>query len=157
VLLNEEHRLSSLQILAVGVSLFLLVLVIDLVRRRRLTEEYSLLWLLCAAALIVLSLWRGLLDVGARWLGIYYPPAILLLVLIFFVFVASLYFSVVISAQRGQIDHLVEEIALLEARVRELEAGKPPASAQSPAGQRAGSVAAAGVIQRAADDGPDRR
>ena len=57
----------------------------------------------------------------ARWLGVYYPPAVLLLVLILFVFVASLYFSVVISGQRRQIEHLVEEIALLDQRLREAE------------------------------------
>jgi benzoyl-CoA reductase/2-hydroxyglutaryl-CoA dehydratase subunit BcrC/BadD/HgdB len=42
-------------------------------------------------------------------------------VLIFFVFVASLYFSVVISGQRRQIENLVEEIALLDQRLREAE------------------------------------
>jgi len=112
---------SLLQIAAVAVSGALLLLVVDLVRRRRLTEEYSFIWLLSAAALLVLSLWRDILHVTARWLGIYYPPAILLLVLVFSVFVASLYFSVVISGQRRQIDRLVEEIALLEQRVREVE------------------------------------
>jgi hypothetical protein len=104
----------------------LLLLVIDLVRRRKLTEEYSFIWILCAAALLVLSLWRDILHVTARWLGVYYPPAVLLLVLILFVFVASLYFSVVISGQRRQIEHLVEEIALLDQRVREAEGDKAP-------------------------------
>ena len=82
---------SLVQIGAILVSGALLLLVIDLVRRRKLTEEYSIIWILCAAALLVLSLWRDILHVTARWLGVYYPPAVLLLVLIFFVFVASLY------------------------------------------------------------------
>jgi len=115
---------SLVQLGAVVVSGALLLLVIDLVRRRKLTEEYSFIWILCAAALLVLSLWRDILHVTARWLGVYYPPAVLLLVLILFVFVASLYFSVVISGQRRQIEHLVEEIALLDQRVRETEEGK---------------------------------
>ncbi|MFO7694842.1 MAG: DUF2304 domain-containing protein [Vicinamibacterales bacterium] len=112
---------NLLQVGAVLVSGSLLLLVIDLVRRRKLTEEYSIIWILCAAALLVLSLWRDILHVTARWLGVYYPPAVLLLVLIFFVFVASLYFSVVISGQRRQIENLVEEIALLDQRLREAE------------------------------------
>jgi len=115
---------NLVQIGAVIVSGALLLLVIDLVRRRKLTEEYSFIWLLCAAALLVLSLWRDILHVTARWLGVYYPPAVLLLVLIFFVFVASLYFSVVISGQRRQIEHLVEELALLDQRMREAEREK---------------------------------
>ena len=117
---------SLLQLGAVIVSGALLLLVFDLVRRRKLTEEYSFIWILCAAALLVLSLWRDILHVTARWLGVYYPPAVLLLVLIFFVFVASLYFSVVISGQRRQIENLVEEIALLDQRLREAERANEP-------------------------------
>jgi len=115
---------SLVQVGAVVVSGALLLLVIDLVRRRKLTEEYSFIWILCAVALLVLSLWRDILHVTARWLGVYYPPAVLLLVLIFFVFVASLYFSVVISGQRRQIERLVEEVALLDQRLREAEEDK---------------------------------
>jgi hypothetical protein len=125
---------SLLQVGAVIVSGALLLLVVDLVRRRKLTEEYSFIWILCAVALLVMSLWRDILHVTARWLGVYYPPAVLLLVLIFFVFVASLYFSVVISGQRRQIERLVEEVALLDKRLREAEKGtdtngqmRPPA------------------------------
>jgi hypothetical protein len=148
---------SLIQFVAVGVSTCLLVLVIELVRRRKLTEEYSFIWLLCAAALIVLSLWRRLLDVSAKWLGVYYPPAVLLLVLIFFAFVASLYFSVVISTQRRQIEHLVEEIALLDARLRDQEKARPAGGDLSPTCQRTGSVPAADVVERAADNSSDGR
>jgi hypothetical protein len=113
---------NPVQLIAIAVSLALVVLVVELVRRTKLTEQYSLIWLLCGAALLVLSLWKNILDVTARWLGIYYPPAVLLLVLVFFGFVASLYFSVVISGQRRQVERLIEELAIMEARVRELEA-----------------------------------
>lgn len=107
------------QVVAVSISATLLILVLELVRRRRLREEYSFIWLACATALLVLSVWRDLLHIAARTLGVYYPPALLLLLLILFVFVASLHFAVVISRQRQQIEALVEQIALLEAEVRE--------------------------------------
>jgi hypothetical protein len=119
---------SLLQVGAVIVSGALLLLVIDLVRRRKLTEEYSFIWILCAVALLVLSLWRDILHVTARWIGVYYPPAVLLLVLMVSVFMASLYFSVVISGQRRQIERLVEEIALLDQRLREAERDDEPAA-----------------------------
>ena len=113
---------ARIQVAAIVVSVLLLLAVLELVRRRRLSEDYSFLWILFSLALLVLSLWRGLLHGVARWLGIFYPPALLLLVLIFFVFVASLYFSVVISRQREQIERLVEEQGILAAEVRELRA-----------------------------------
>lgn len=111
---------NTVQIGAVIVSCLLLVLVIELVRRRALTEEYSFIWIVCAAALLWLSIWRGVLDTAAQWLGIFYPPAVLLLVLIFFVFLASLYFSVVISRQREQIEQLIEDLAILDANQRQM-------------------------------------
>jgi hypothetical protein len=112
---------STVQVVAIVVSVTLLAVVIELVRRRKLTEEYSFVWILCAIALLSLSLWRDLLHVVAHWLGVFYPPAVLLLVLTVFVFVACLYFSVVVSRQRQQIERLAEEQAILAARQRELE------------------------------------
>ena len=127
---------STVQILAVIVSTLLFGLVVELVRRRKLTEEYSFVWMLCAVALLALSLWRDLLHVVAHWLGVFYPPAVLLLVLTVFVFVACLNFSIVVSRQRMQIERLVEEQAILAARVRELErdaAARPERHEQSTA------------------------
>ena len=107
---------NLVQILAIVVSSLLLALVLELVRRRKLTEEHSFIWILCSLALLVLSIWRELMHTVAAWLGIFYPPMVLLLVLIFFVFVALLYFSVVISNQRAQIEQLMVEVAVLSAR-----------------------------------------
>jgi hypothetical protein len=124
------------QVVAVAVSTALLLLVVELVRRRRLTEEYSFIWIVCAGALLVLSLWRHAIDLAASALGVHYPPAVLLLVLTLFVFIISLYFSVVVSRQRQQIEKLVEEIALLDADLRALGSRS----------SRAGPVAPAHVI-----------
>lgn len=121
---------DPLQILSVTISAVLLVVVLELVRRHRLTEEYSLVWIACATGLLGLSLWRDSLDLVARRLGIFYPPALLILALAFFVFVICLSFSMAISRQRQQIERLVEDLALLDAEVRELRASiraVPPA------------------------------
>jgi hypothetical protein len=111
---------DPVQIVSIAVSAALLVAVIELVRRRTLTEEYSFIWIVCATALLALSLWRNILELAATALGVHYPPAVLLLVLTLFVVVVSLYFSVVVSRQRKQIERLVEEMALLDADVREI-------------------------------------
>jgi hypothetical protein len=123
---------SLLQWVAIAVSATLLMVVLELVRRHRLTEEYSFIWVVCALALLGFSIFRGALHAVARWLGIFYPPVVLLLCLIVFVFVASLYFSVVISRQRYQIERLVEDLAILEAEVRRGAATRD--SAENPRG-----------------------
>jgi hypothetical protein len=135
---------NPVQVIAVSVSATLMLIVLELVRRRKLTEEYSFIWIVCACALLLLSLWRNILDVAARVVGVYYPPAVLLLVLTFFVVLVSLYFSVVVSRQRQQIERLVEEIALLDADVRELR-------------HSVGAVTSQDVMPRAPYDGGETR
>jgi hypothetical protein len=100
---------DPVQLISIAVSAALVVAIVELVRRGRLTEEYSFIWIVCAVALFVLSLWRNLLDRAASILGVHYPPALLLLVLTFFVVIVSLYFSVVVSRHRKDIEKLVED------------------------------------------------
>jgi len=111
---------DRVQILAIAASIVLLLVVLELVRRRRLVEEYSLLWVLAALALIGVSLRRDILDSTASWLNVHYPPAVLVLLLILIVFVASLCFSVILSRQQQQIERLIDETAILSAEIREL-------------------------------------
>ena len=131
--------IDRVQLVAIAVSVVLLAVVLELVRRRKLVEEYSLLWILGSFAILALSIWRGMLDLAARQLGVFYPPSLLLLLVIVIVFVTLLWFSVVLSRQRKQIDRLMEETAILGAEIRDLRSrdpgvakGKPGALARFP-------------------------
>ena len=119
---------DPVQVLAIAISLLLLLLVLDLVRRRLLGEEYALVWIAGAIGLLALAFWRNALDTVARWLGIHYGPALLLILLGLFVFVALLFFSVVVSRQRVQIERLIEDVAILEARLCEHDSRHEDAS-----------------------------
>ena len=111
---------DRVQVLALIGSVLFLLFVLELVRRRRLAEEYSALWIVSALALIGISLRRDVLDFAARWMGVYYPPAVLVLMLVAIISVASLSFSVILSRQQRQIDRLIEENAIMAAELREL-------------------------------------
>ena len=102
------------------VSVALLLLVLELVRRKKLREEFSFLWVVGALAVLGISLRRDLLDRTALWLGVYYPPSLLLMILLVIVFVGSLSFTVVLSRHRRQIERLIEDSAILTAEIREL-------------------------------------
>lgn len=126
--------IDRVQVIAIAVSAVLLMSVLELVRRRKLVEEYSLLWILGSIAILALSVWRGMLDIAARELGIFYPPSLLLMLVIVIVFVGLLSFSVVLSRQRKQIERLMEETAILGAEIRDLRArnGTMPDGLSSP-------------------------
>lgn len=111
---------DRVQVVALVSSAFLLLLVLELVRRRRLSEEYSALWIILAVSLIGVSLRRDALDSAAKWLGVYYPPTVLVLILVALISMAALSFSVILSRHQRQIDRLIEENAIMGAELREL-------------------------------------
>ena len=115
--------IDRVQLVAIIVSISLLLFVLELVRRRRLVEEYSILWIAGSLGLLVLSMWRELLDAAAGYVGVYYPPSFMLMVLVVLVFVALLGVSVVLSGHRRQLEWLTEEVAVLGAEIREVRLG----------------------------------
>lgn len=63
--------------MTVLISLVLLIITLELVRKGQLREEYSLLWLIGAAVVFFLSLFKGSLIVLSGWLGVKYAPSLL--------------------------------------------------------------------------------
>lgn len=112
---------ERVKIVAVLGSLSLLLLVIELVRSKRLKEEYSFLWLLTTVAFFILSFWRGLLDVLAKLLGIFYPPTALFVVGFGFMLLILLHFSTVISRLSTENKVLTQRLGILSWRVKQLE------------------------------------
>jgi hypothetical protein len=113
---------SRIQLVAGLGTLVLLVVVLELVRRRRLLERYALLWLVATVALLGLAVWRDVLDRVAGALGVAYPPNALFVVALGFVLLLLLHFSVAVSRLSDQGKLLAQRMALLEDRLREAEA-----------------------------------
>jgi hypothetical protein len=91
-----------------------LILVLELVRQRKLREDYSLLWLATALVLIVLSVSRPLLDSIAALLGVVtYPPAALFLVAIGFMLAILLHFSTVLTRLARENKEIAQQMAIL--------------------------------------------
>jgi hypothetical protein len=112
--------MDLLKILAVLGSGAVLVVVVELIRRGRLKERYSLLWLLAGGILLVLSSSRNLLDYISRVLGIFYPPSLLFLLAFLFLLLITLHFSVVLSGLSDKNKHLAQELSLLRRELEEM-------------------------------------
>jgi hypothetical protein len=109
--------MDIVQVIAITVSGGILVVIIELIRRNRLKERYSLIWLAASALLIVLSVWRGLLHFIARSIGIYYPPSFLFLLAILFLLLLLLHFSVILSSLSENNKRLAQEIGMLKEKL----------------------------------------
>lgn len=111
--------MDLLKILAVVGSIGLLIVVVELIRRGRLKERYSLLWLLAGGLLLFLAVSRGILDSIASLLGIFYPPSLLFLLAFFFLLLITLHYSVALSGLAEKNKHLAQEVALLRRAIEE--------------------------------------
>ncbi len=111
--------MDILKVLSIVASGSVLLLVVELIRRGRLKERYSLLWLFAGAVLLVLSSSRTLLEFISRLLGIFYAPSMLFLLAFFFLLMITLHFTVVISGLSEKNKRLAQEIALLRQEMQE--------------------------------------
>jgi hypothetical protein len=104
------------RLIAIAGALALLLLIVDLVRRRRLKEEYSVLWVITALVLLVLASWYGLLQKITDAIGGVADSSTLFFFGLLFAFFMLLHFSVRVSALERRLTALVQEIGLMSVR-----------------------------------------
>jgi hypothetical protein len=112
---------ARIQLVTIIGAALLLLTVLELVRRRRLTERYALLWLLSACVLLALSLWSGALSRISHAIGVIYPPNALFFIAIGCILLLLLHFSAVVSRLSDQTETLAQRQALLDERLRRQE------------------------------------
>ena len=113
------------KIFAIIISLTLLIFIIELVRRKKLREEYSWLWLLTGAMILVLALWYDLLQGITHLIGAGLPTSTLFFLGLVFLILIAVQFSVKVSELNNQVKNLAQENGLLKNRVEELEEKDP--------------------------------
>lgn len=137
---------GRLQIFAViAVVLFFMVL-IWLLKQNRFALKYSILWMFSGVVMLLLALFPGLLDGFARLIGVYSAVNALFAVLIFCGMALMISLTSILSKEKQEIVRLVQQTAILEKRVRELEAklnteeieGRDPSELTAEAGKKDG-------------------
>lgn len=128
--MNKEFNsigssIQTTQYIAIAVSIGLFLYIFYLVRKKKIKEEYSLLWLFSSVVFIVFSVWRHGLEYFAKLVGIAYPPAALFLILMLAIFLILIEFSINISKLSEKNKILAQELALLRNELEALKAGKP--------------------------------
>ena len=108
---------ERVQLFAIIGSILLFLFILELIRKKRIKEQYSLLWFFFGLAFIVLSVWRDALEWLAHTMGIAYAPSALLLMLVIAIFLILIQFSVIISRLSDKNDRLIQEVALLKEQI----------------------------------------
>ena len=117
-------NIQTTQVIAIVVSISLFLYILYLVRKKKIKEEYSLLWLSSSFVFILFSIWRDGLEYFAKLIGIAYPPAALFLILLLAIFLILIEFSINISKLSEKNKILAQELALLRNELEGLKAGE---------------------------------
>jgi hypothetical protein len=108
------------QIFALIVSFFVFVSTINLVRTKKLREEYSTLWLATSTIIFVLVLQYDLLVYLSYLTGAVLPTTTLFIGAIIFLMLIAVQFSIKISKLTDQLKNLVQNNALIRTELEEL-------------------------------------
>ncbi len=126
---------------AIIISIILVLIVLDMVRKKRLREKYALIWLFTVAAMTMLVVWQDLLLRITALIGAIDPSSTLFLFGILFALAILLHLSNKVSEFSTQLRILAKEVAMLNARIDELS-GLPRRDAEKEvAGGSAGTGA----------------
>ncbi|MDA7936430.1 DUF2304 domain-containing protein [bacterium] len=105
------------QIVAVAGAISIALIVFELVRRRKLREEYSWVWIVTAISIVVLALNQSLLLTLTSWIGAASPASTLFFGAIVFLLSLSVQFSIRLSRLTHRQRTVAQRLALLEAEL----------------------------------------
>lgn len=111
----------NIHVLAIFLSSLIFLLVVDLVRRQKLTFKYALAWLMVSGSAVFFAVFYKLIFKLAAILGFELPSNFIFFTL-FCVFVfLSLVLTVFLCQQNNRNDTMAQKIALLEFDIKQLK------------------------------------
>ncbi len=144
-LLEQTKELPAHQkVVAIVVAAAMLLVVLELVRKRKLREEYSILWIATGIVLMALALAPELLLLFMSAIGAKTAPSALFFGALVFLMLVSLLVSIRLSRltfrskalnqqialQRREIEELGMEVERLRREVSQVESGEVPDAAE---------------------------
>jgi len=110
------HLTAQSRILAAVIAIAFMVLILEMIRRNRLQERYSVIWFIAGLGMLIGAAFPGLLEVVADVMGVRDTNVALFSLVLLLLLGLALNFSVIVSRQSEQITRLAQERALERAR-----------------------------------------
>ncbi len=127
---------SQTRIIAAILAVVFMLMILELIRRDRLQERYSIVWFVAGLSMLAGAAFPGLLSVIADVMGVRDTTIALFSLVLLFLLGLALNFSVLMSRQAAQITRLAQERAIEEAREQAAQesngSGMPPSSRATP-------------------------
>lgn len=112
---------ATLRVLLIAGVIVYFVVILIFLKNKTLELRYTLLWMLAGAILAVFVIWPETLSKIVELIGIQSNMNGLFIMAIAFIVMIMMSLTSIVSKQTNKIRHLIQEIAILEKRLRELE------------------------------------
>lgn len=112
---------AGVNLFAIIGSIILILVILELVRRKYLRERYSLIWIATGCLFLLLSIRLDILNKMSDLLGFSIPSNALFFFGILFLILIALGLSVITSRLTEKNKVLTQEVVLLKKRVEDLE------------------------------------
>lgn len=126
----KVHLTSQTRIIAAVLALAFMALVLELIRRNRLQERFSVVWFVAGLGMLIGAAFPGLLSLVADAMGVRDTNVALFSIVLLFLLGLALNFSVTMSRQATQITRLAQEQALERAREQQAGSGENGSEAE---------------------------
>jgi hypothetical protein len=131
---SEQVRLTAqTRIVAAVLAIAFMLLILELIRRDKLQERYSVIWFIAGLGMLIGAAFPGLLEVVADVMGVRDTNVALFSIVLLLLLGLALNFSVIMSRQAAQITRLAQERAIEKAKADARQNG-----AEEPVGSSSG-------------------
>jgi hypothetical protein len=108
---GQVHLTARTRIVAAILALFFMLMILELIRRDKLQERYSVIWFVAGLGMLAGAAFPGLLEVVAGVMGVRNTNVALFSIVLLLLLGLALNFSVIMSRQAAQITRRAQERA----------------------------------------------
>jgi hypothetical protein len=119
---TQVHLTSQTRVVAAAIAIFFMLLILEMIRRDRLQERYSVIWFVAGLGMLAGAAFPGLLELVADLMGVRDTNVALFSIVLLLLLGLALNFSVIMSRQAAQITRLAQERAIEKAKAQAAEA-----------------------------------
>ena len=112
-------------ILSIAAATAVLLLVLELLRKRRIRERHAIWWLLAGVGALIISIWPDILTSVSGWLGFDLPVNLVFFASLFILFFVAVQNGSELTKVESQNRVLAEEVVLIKLQVEELRKQLP--------------------------------
>jgi len=97
------------------------IFIINLVRKNKLEEKYSIVWIFFSICILIISIFHNFIMNLAIKVGVFYPPTLLLLLTLIVEGIYIVHLTIVITLQNKREIRIIQELSILDKKIMEME------------------------------------